>query len=312
MADNLGVPDYNPSADINFARATSEGLQSLGAQLRADITAIQANRQVKSLGEQLKTLDPRTEHFPTDLMQAAIANPLGVQHPVGQMAISTLGAAHKAWAAENLAAKKSSESPAYAGFGSGGILNKKTGDVLREPTPTGSTAMPYSGFGSGGVLNRKTGEVLRDPAAKNPVVTPELKAYETEKSRLDAALLKTQTSLQQAAGGYDVSKLAKATKTYRVDAKGKQANDGEFVVLELPDGGKEKLPWKDFSKIHGHFAALEGLRAQRDALKPPVSSAPDAATPTEKVRVINPDGLPGMIPKSFVEAALAKGYKLAP
>lgn len=136
MAGPLGISDFDPSADINYGRTTSIALQQLGNQLREDMTAIQTNKQVKSLGETLKNLNPQSGRFPTDLMSAAVAHPLGVQHPVGQMAITTLGAAHKAWAAENLVDKRLSAQenrPSYGAGPRGMVYNRRTGDVTREP-----------------------------------------------------------------------------------------------------------------------------------------------------------------------------------
>lgn len=136
MADNLGVPDYNGATDRMFAQRTSIALQSLGAQLRSDMTQIQANKEVKKLGQVLSQLEPRSSTFPTDLMSAAIAHPLGVQHPVGQMALTTLGAAHKAWAAENLVDKRLAAQDARPSYGAGPrgmVYNRRTGDVTRGP-----------------------------------------------------------------------------------------------------------------------------------------------------------------------------------
>ena len=287
----LGITPYEPAVDINFGRTMTAGLEQLGAQLREDMTAVMANRQVKNLGSALSQIDPKSDQFQTQVIQAAMQNPLGAMHPAGQMAITTLGAAHKAWEQEQLVDKRitaQANQPSYGGFGGGGIVNRKTGEVVREPTPR------------------------REPAPRAGAVNPALKSYETEKSRLDAAVLKTETALQQSAGGYDVNKLATATKTYRVNEDGKQADDGEFVVLELPDGKKEKVPWKDFTKMHGNFTALQTLKAQRDALKPPVEEAAPAAAATDKVRMLNPDGRSGFVPKSYVEQALKSGYKLVP
>lgn len=103
MADSLGVRSFDSSSDDLFARRTSIAIQSLGAQLRADMTSIAANREVRVLGDALRQLDPKSDEFPTQLMSAAISSPLGAQHPVGQMAILTLGAQHKAWEADNRA-----------------------------------------------------------------------------------------------------------------------------------------------------------------------------------------------------------------
>lgn len=270
MAETLGITPYSPAVDINYARMTSDGLQSLGAQLREDMIAIQANRQVKNLGQQLSQIDPTSDQFPQQLAQAAVANPLGSLHPVGRLAIETLGAAHKQHEASLLQEKRlaaQENRPSFGGFGSGGILNRKTGEVLREPNAIGGGA-EFSGLGGGGIYNRKTGEVVREPASRS--VDPALKEFEADKNRLQAAILKAETELQRSAGGLDLEKLQTAKKTYRVNAKDKQADDGEFVVMELADGTKSKLDWKTFSKINGNITAVEKLRGELSSLKPPV------------------------------------------
>lgn len=128
MADTLGVPDFSPALDINFGRTFADNLQSLGNQLREDMLAVQANRQVKNLGASLSQLDPRSDVFPTQLAQVAMANPLGVVHPAGKLAISTMGAAYKEW-------KRSVEEqkPTYSSGARGLIYDKRTGEVVREP-----------------------------------------------------------------------------------------------------------------------------------------------------------------------------------
>lgn len=149
MAETLGIRPYDSSADDLFARRTSIAIQSLGKQLREDMTSIAANREVRVLGETLRQLDPKSDEFPTALMTAAIANPLGAQHPVGQMAILTLGAQHKQWAA--------SMEPQNVG---GSLYNPRDKTFTTPPvraTAASTRPIPIT-TGTRGFMNPQTGE----------------------------------------------------------------------------------------------------------------------------------------------------------
>ena len=120
LSPTLGISPVSTAPISNFGAVASEQLQQLGQQLRQDITTIQSNEQLKSLGSQLSGLNPGLvpqmdqdgqplkdnsgkpilgpdPNFAAGMTQAISQNPLGAHTPAGISIISQLGAQHSAY-----------------------------------------------------------------------------------------------------------------------------------------------------------------------------------------------------------------------
>jgi hypothetical protein len=129
MANILGVPEYDPSLDRLNMQLQSQAIQQLGAQVRADLTQIQTNRQLQGFSQGLQGLSTQSPDFGRGVVGLMTQYPLAAHSPVGQAAINTLGAEHKAWQ-QGLLHNQNVYSPVA---GTDVILNRQTGDTTVLP-----------------------------------------------------------------------------------------------------------------------------------------------------------------------------------
>jgi hypothetical protein len=151
MANILGVPEYDPSLDRLNMQLQSQAIQQLGAQVRADLTQIQTNRQLQGFSQGLQGLSTQSPDFGRGVVGLMTQYPLAAHSPIGQAAINTLGAEHKAWQAGLL----KNQSPYRAVGGGYGVLDQRTGEITSTPE---------------GTLPSKPWQVVKD-AYGNPITT---------------------------------------------------------------------------------------------------------------------------------------------
>lgn len=102
----LGVNPVDTGLMQQGMRIQSQLLQNLGAQLRSDVQTLQTNRQLSGLAQNIQSIDPNSPDFAPKLVGLMSQYPMAAQSPIGQAAINTLGAQHRAYQAE-LAAQRS-------------------------------------------------------------------------------------------------------------------------------------------------------------------------------------------------------------
>lgn len=129
----LGVPTFDPTLSRQAMSMQSDLLQGLGNQIKQDIATVVTNRQLKGLAQGLQSVDTTSPQFGRQIVGLMSEYPMAVQSPIGQAAITQLGAEFRLNRQEQLRAAN----PYRPIPGTDAVLNSTTGEV--QPLPPGVT-----------------------------------------------------------------------------------------------------------------------------------------------------------------------------
>lgn len=125
----LGVNPLDTGLMETGMKIQSDLLQNLGRQLRQDVQTIQTQRQLSGLAQNIQQVDPNSPDFSQKMVGLMSQYPMAAKSPIGQAAINTLGAQHKAYLQEQAIQRNP-----WSSAGQGVFYNKATGETKVDPS----------------------------------------------------------------------------------------------------------------------------------------------------------------------------------
>lgn len=331
MAD-IGISySSNPARLIqDSGRFLSDNIRQIGQQVQGTILELNTRKDIARMAENLSSLNVQSEAFPIQAAQVFAAHPLAAQDGRGQMVLKALGQAHHDWRQTQVAMNRG---PAFVSTPQG-IMDKRTG-AITTPAPTkpmsvfgvglvdpltGETIVPEGTRTSPGASAPKTlspGAILVDPQGKkiaeNPKAAPSLTPYQSE--QLKRSDRKAQVDALKTEIGEIDKNITSAVRQYELSYKREKeaANAAEQARHQADKTAIGQVADDLKKKKEERLKALQDLMTADDEAGdlglPPVGA--DAAAPAQNdvVLVIDPQGRPGKIPASQLEAALQNGFK---
>jgi hypothetical protein len=344
----LGIETNNiaPQLIQNSGAALVQGIRQIGQQISGHLTEIQTKRDLGALAQEAQGLNPESTDFPLQLMQLGSRHPMALRDERGQMLLSIPAKAHAQWQAGEAEARAfnramamqrqrtrdardlQTSKPINVPRGSR-LTDPLTGEVIVDAEP-----LPEKGF------NLAPG-ATRYNADGTPIVTAPartgaggLTPYQQEMQKRAATqrnigfvktkLSQTREDIKRMEKRYlDLNEEEKKLNPKKADhaPKLQQIFDSRKEVgsrLEALGREREQLEQEFERAAVGEEAPL--IADEELGAVPPDAAAPSAVLPdlgavapaasnSEFVLVVDPQGKPGRIRASQLESALANGYK---
>jgi len=344
----LGIEQNSiaPSLIQNSGSALVQGIRQIGQQISGHLTEMQTRKDLAGFAEEMQGLNPESTDFPVQLTQVASRHPMAIRDERGQMAMSVLGKAHGQWqasqqdalafqramqmqgvkdtaAASRAAAADTRRNSRPVSVYGVGLVDPLTGEtVVAEGERGGGTTMPFRSTPQG-IMDARTGQITAPLPTKT--ATPYQEATLRQRERRDRL-----TSLNQQATRFDKdidSHVRAYEKAYDREIKAtdeaeklKHQND-KTEIGKIADALKSKKAQllDEIGKLTAEDAAdvvepelgevPENAASPDVGVVPPAGTIPPAASSTEMIMVFDPEGKPGKVRASQLEAALQNGYR---
>lgn len=311
----------NPSRLIQASgEFLSNNIREIGKNVQSAILEINTRKDLARFAQNLQqNVNPNSDDFANQAVQVAANHPLAVQDPRGQIALNILGKAHGQYQeAKNLVTRFNQQSQMV------GMRNEAALGQIAARTAGTLEAEQIRQQGRKDLANLRQDQAIEMQDMRNADVLGQIEA------RAQAAASKPMTPYQQA-------QLGRMTKKDQVDAIKTEVTqldkditsavrqyESSFKREQEAASAEEKARHQSDKTEIGKIAddlkkkkderlkALSDLESSvdqaADDILPPVPVAA-AATPNEMVLVFDPQGRPGKIRASQLEAALQNGYK---
>lgn len=334
MALGVELNSIAPNLIRDSGQALVQGIRQIGQQLSSHLTEIQTRRDLAAMAQGMQGLNVQSNDFPVQLAGFVGQHPLAARDERGQMLLSTLGKAHAQWQAGEEEARAFNRAMAMQGArdrAARDLFDYKTKVESQTPQNVGGALVipndPVTGqpnvllpapsrAGSNRPMVLNQGDVLVDPTGKRLAENPKSalpSASETrlsKKARIDT-LLKQDIQLQREIS--DRIKRRDELSKQRMETS--KAEDIAYLDNTVRAIESETAELRDRRlKLQKDIEAIELTPAAAEEPEtlglPPV--APNATAPAadaEMILVFDPNGRPGRIKASQLEAALANGYK---
>lgn len=137
-----------------YLQNVTSATQRLGAQVRADVLRNRTMNEIRGLGEEMQSLDPKSEDFMNQAAQMMMRYPLAAQSDAGLGAMKLLASQHSMW---NQLRMSEVPNPEYRGGSSSNSgITTSGGSVIEPPLPSNevqTTQQEGSGPSSISALN---------------------------------------------------------------------------------------------------------------------------------------------------------------
>lgn len=193
--------------------------------------------------------------------------------------------------------------------------------VLVPAAPKGSTALPFSSS-PGGIYDRRTGQITaplpEKPMNANQKFTAQRQLVQNQLSGLDKDLEQDQQDFNNTRKRYDALHAAeiKAMKDGQFETpasaqirKEKEAAGKLADEIDRQRSEKVKKRQKLLEDLGALGSELDGAGAPAGEVLPQAGAVAAPQPSVEMIAVIDPNGRPGKVKASQLEAALQNGYK---
>jgi hypothetical protein len=341
----LGIEQNNlaPQLIQNSGAALVQGIRQIGQQISGHLVELQTKRDLAAMGQELQGINVQSNEFPVQLTQMLSRHPLAARDERGQMALSILGKAHGQWQAGEAEARAFNRAMAMQGARDrsardlydykrtkemetpqniGGALVVPQDPVTGQP----NVLIPPPARAGAGPRTLSPGAILVDPSGKKLAENPKLPTGGAGSSQRRLAieaqlrdvnrdmqfdvkehqrLLKEEEEIKKEMEGVEDEKQ-KADLEYRRSVK---AMDAEKALRKINEARLKKVKLgEDLGGLSEEVEPELGAVPLGAVLPAPGAVAP-AASNTEFVLVLDPDGKPGRVRASQLESALANGYR---
>lgn len=347
MALGIEPNNVAPQLIQNSGQALVQGIRQIGQQISGHLTELQTKRDLGGLAMEMQGVNPASTDFPVQLTQLVAKHPLAARDERGQMLLGILGKAHGQWQASQADALAFERQMKMLGLREEAMTKRATAaeEVRRGrpvsvpgvglvqpneldpvtgqpkvlvPTPPPASATRPSVLSPGAVLVDPTGKKL----AENPKPATASTSQVLAKERFNASLLNSSASSLKSeidagirrrdAVEKEQAKILEDIRTVK-DEAAKALAKTRFDEL---DRTKHAIEAEVNEKKAKHLKIQEALGViqarmqdgEGAAMLPEQGELPSAAAPDELVLVIDPNGVPGKVKASQLEAALKNGY----
>jgi hypothetical protein len=348
MALGIEQNSIAPSLIQSSGQALVQGIRQIGQQISGHLTEMQTKRDLAAMAQDLQGINPQSTEFPVQLTQLVSRHPMAVRDERGQMALSVLGKAHGAWQAsqsdalafqrqmemQGLRSQASSAAAAAADQRKASrtkVGNKIVdltdpenpvtvfeGDPLNPPMPFTSTPQ--------GVMDRRTGQIT------SPAPDKQMTPYQREQlnrmgkrdriSAINREIDQFDQDIRSAEKAYENSFKRETEASEPADKTRYQAEKTEMgrIADQLKAEKKKRMEMlRQIDSAPEEKVDITAVVEPELGVLPPDAAAPSvlppagAVTPTpastEMIMVIDPNGRPGRIRASQLDAALQNGYR---
>lgn len=343
----LGIETNNVAPQLiqNSGAALVQGIRQIGQQISGHLTEMQVKRDLGAMAQEMQGMNVQSNEFPVQLTQMLSRHPMAARDERGQQALSILGKAHGQWQAGEAEARafgramlmqESRDRSARE------LYDYKREKELSDPQNVGgalvvprdpatgqpNVLLPAPARAGAGPKTLAPGAILVDPTGKKLAENPKAitgSPSELSKERLKISLLsKSASSLKSEidrglsrldATEEDQNKALEEVTTIK-DKAMKAAAQSRFDELNrkkhaiIKEVNDLKLRHLTIQETLGNIqAGMMGGDGTPEVLPAADAVAAPAAAPNELVLVIDPNGVPGKVKASQLEAALQNGYK---
>lgn len=328
-----------PQLIANNGALLVQGIRQIGQQISGHLTEMQVKRDLAGLAQETQNLNPESTEFPVQLAQLVTRHPMAARDERGQQVLGILGKAHGQWQAGEAEARAFNRAMA--------MQTRRTTDARNqfdyEETARGKRPVNIAGvglvdpseidevtgqakilapaaprMGSNRPIIARPGDAVLDPTGtkelyKNPKpITPSGSEARMQKKQKIDLLMR-----QDAAARAEFGRLEKRRDDLSQERmKISKADDPNAAYLDntVKAIEQEAAAIKQRrAELQKAIESIESTPAEDEmepelGLVPPGAVAPPLAAPAEMIAVIDPNGRPGKVKASQLEAALKNGY----
>lgn len=330
----LGIEPNNlaPALIQSSGAALVQGIRQIGQQVSGHLTEMQTKRDLAALGQEALALNVESNEFPTQLAQLVTRHPLAARDERGLMALSAMGKAHGQWQATEAEARAFNRAMAMQGYrdrSARSLYDYKQEKELEMPQNIGGALVvpkdPVTGqpnvllpaparAGSNRPVTARPGDVILDPTGTKklyenpkPATASVSEARMQKKQKID--LLMRQDAAARAEFGRLESRRDALSKQRMEITKADDPNaaylDNTIKAIEQ-EAAAIKQRRAELQRVIENIESTPAEEAE--VIAPLGAVAPPVAAPNELVLVIDPNGVPGKVRASQLEAALKNGY----
>lgn len=346
MALGIEQNSIAPQLIQSSGQALVQGIRQIGQQISGHLTEMQTKRDLAAMAQDLQGINPQSTEFPVQLTQLVSRHPLAVRDERGQMALSVLGKAHGAWQAEESDARAFQRQMQMQGMREQAAMARQTAENAQRANEiinvggrgirrgTGEEVVPLPEKPEG-PYTLSPGSVRFDASGKKIAENPRTAAASSSESRLARknkidllmrqdsatqqeiaaairrrdALSKQKMELGSNAAASDIAYLDNTVKA--IEEETKALRDRRLQIQKAIEG-IEASPIEEKVDITAVVEPELGAvppDAAAPSVLPPAGAVAQPPASSEMIMVIDPNGRPGRIRASQLEAALQNGYR---